>query len=168
MSRTSLLATAGLALCAVAAASPANDEKEIHASACQPYTNSPIDPAALKVRANGITNGYSTSKYVICPVLKDREAGWVEAGAFPLNVWFRRQAGGADPKGNQCTLSFGSESYGPVKSITKNAMDAEIPNYAYAHFQEAMTNDTLFGGATLVCKLVPGNTLEYIYIDEQD
>lgn len=54
----------------------AKDVKTLGTAACQPYTSTPIDPALLRIRADGIINDYPTPKFVICPILKDSENGW--------------------------------------------------------------------------------------------
>lgn len=144
----------------------AEDLKALSTAVCQPYTSTPIDPALLRIRADGIINDYPTSKFVICPILRDSETGWAEAeGVFNyvVSVAFRR-FNGSPLTSNQCTLTAGWNANDPLQSVTQNAVQFST---TYGIVQFANGPSTVSDGyAVLVCRIAPGNQMDLIHLVE--
>lgn len=157
------------------------DTKQIHSATCQPHTNNTLDPAFLRYQQDGIVNLHAASKYVICPLPRDAEAGWTspQGTAWTVAVHFSMPNGWI-PRltSNQCTLSV--ESGDPLAnevqqpSVTRSAVQdvsgPPLPLRATVLFSEAdFAPDAYFDGdgkAVLVCRIAPNNTLTHIVLAE--
>ncbi len=154
-----------MALIALAASEPARaiDAKAISPAVCQPYTSVALDPALLRIRADGIANNYDTYRYVICPLPKDADEAWGTAEGV-VQVWFRK--GGAAPLSqNQCTMTAGWAHYANLVSMTASATDNGDPVGAVSFDPTAFPvgNDN---NAVLVCRIAPKHKLETIFFME--
>lgn len=146
----------------------AADIKTLSTAACQPYTSSPIDPALLRVRADGIINDYPTSKFVICPILKDSDNGWSQSdpdSSYVVSVAFRRLSG-SPLTSNQCTLTAGWNASDPLQSVTKSAEPfGDTTTYGLVQFPGG-PNTVPDGYGVLVCRIAPGNQMDLIHLVE--
>lgn len=179
MARTPLT----LAICALClgASTATAGEVAVNPSVCQPYTASAPDHALLRMQPAGYVNLHAVSKFVICPVPKDAEHGWMSPGRsdWGVRVHFSMPSGWI-PRltSNQCTLQVmsGDESPGgPVPAaVTRNASQVALPapplRAAVQFTQDDFPIDPVLDGsadAVLVCRIAPGNTLTHIVLDEQ-
>lgn len=157
------------------------DTKQIHPATCQPHTNNTLDPAFMRYEQDGIVNLHAASKYVICPLPKDAEVGWMspQGAAWTVAVHFSMPNGWI-PRltSNQCTLfvesgdPLANETQQPAitRSAVRDVSGPPLPLRASILFSDAdFAQDAYFDGdgkAVLVCRLAPNNTLTHIVLAE--
>lgn len=168
----------------------ASDRKVVDPSVCQPHTISAPDYGLLKIRADGITNMHATSKYVICPLPKDAQLAWNQPGSrgWSVDVLFRQRWNGWVPRveSNACTLVVAPwpdhHFFAGIVQASRHAVHhTTMPGQSLLLASVRFTQDDLalppatlpedyrgYGGATLVCRVAPGNTLRSIVLEEQD
>lgn len=170
-SRYLLLLSALLAGYAVTApARAALDNKPISLMSCQPmYSGTPSDPGLLRFRHEGITNNYTVSKYIVCPLPKDAEKLWkMSGGLSAMNVLFKQESGGASAAGNACILAVGSSASEMMKTsiVMAESMDgvSGLVLFDKSNTPEAYNTDA----ATLICLVAPRNTLQELNLREEN
>lgn len=177
--RTGMLATIS-ALCLGSQALMAG-EIAINPSVCQPYTASAPDYELLRMQPTGFTNLHPTSKFVICPLPKDAEHGWMspDRADWSVGVHFSMPSGWI-PRltSNQCTLQVMSGGEWPggamPPAVTRKASTQALPTpplrAAIRFTQDDFPPDPVLdgsGNAVLICRIAPNNTLTYIVLDEE-
>lgn len=181
-----------LVLLALAALLPttgfASDRKIVDPSICQPHTISAPDYSLLKIRADGVTNYHGSSKYVICPLPKDAQVAWGHPGSgnWSVDVLFRQRWNGWVPRveSNACTLLVtpwpDHHFFAGIVQASRHAVHhTTMPGQSLLLASVRFTQDDLalppaslpedyrgYGGATLVCRVAPGNTLRSIVLEE--
>lgn len=155
-------------------------EIAINPSICQPYTASAPDYQLLRMQPAGFANLHPTSKFVICPLPKDAEHGWMspDRSDWSVDIHFRMPSGWI-PRltSNQCTLQVMSGDEWPggamPPAVTRNASQDASPTpplrAAIRFTQDDFPPDPVFdgsGNAVLICRIAPNNTLTYLVIDE--
>ncbi len=143
------------------------DQKEISPAVCQPYTDTTLNPALLRIREDGITNNYAVAKSVICPLPKDTETNWDPNYDTHIKVTFHRN-GGSPLSANKCTLTVGYSANPPVTSTTRSVGVNNLTDGWLVFSGNDLYNASPESPATLVCNIAPGNTLSFIYMYEEE
>lgn len=139
----------------------ASDWKFYSAGGCTPYTTGTPNYNLLRFRPESVQNQSTGYLYVICPIVRDSEDGWM-AGAKRAEIVasFRTNTAG----NFQCTLNYGSNAtnlWTSTKSVSGNPGDL---------LEISWTADTYVfrAPASLVCRLPPKGSLVRYYVNEFD
>lgn len=159
-----------LAVAAALLAPPALAEfKPVSLASCQPYQMAYfIDPPNIRHYPDGIRNVSKTSQYVMCALPKGGNA-WTNHFERRIEVYFRNDNAAYETpmSSNVCTLYAGSDING--NGMAQKTLTAKffVDDYGRVTFDQATgPYSQEWDAATLMCKIAPRYTLEYISFEE--